>query len=132
MLKNVWDLPIYGGEFAAVVVESADDADAVCDFLREFVNPEERYIDEAYNRISQEAENGGECFYHYGKKHFAVVLYPATDEAEAMNVFAHEIWHMVDHIADMCAVTCEEAKAYLCGYLSKTIYQFLRVNETKQ
>ncbi len=47
------------------------------------------------------------------------------------NTLAHEIYHAVVRITEDREVTDEEAQAWLCGYLTDAIYNFLEKKELK-
>lgn len=53
------------------------------------------------------------------------------DDAIAHSFIAHEILHIVERITRDRGIRDEESRAYLCGYITKLVYQYLAKKKVK-
>ena len=53
------------------------------------------------------------------------------DDAVAHSFIAHEIFHIVEKITKDRGIRDEESRAYLCGYITKMVYDYLKKRRIK-
>lgn len=77
--------------------------------------------------VSFKGEAGGLAFSWTHHEYFILI----SENALRHSYIAHEILHTVEKISKDRGIKDEEAKAYLCGYITRLIYEFLSSKKRK-
>jgi hypothetical protein len=109
--RTIFQVPIY--DVTVVVVLTRDIPDS---YKREFG------IEIEDSRMA--------CLGYHGRK-FGIFLEPAA--ARRLEIVAHEIFHLTHRILEKCSMNFDESHhemgAYLCEYLTKKIFQTLKITQ---
>lgn len=62
----------------------------------------------------------------YNTKFYYIII---NEKYLTYNTISHEIYHIVEDIASNRGVVENESKAWLCGFISEKIYNFLKKNQ---
>lgn len=93
-------------------------------------------IQKEFNRISRRKKDlnvyfsgdaGGLAFPYYIHEYYILL----RDDCVAHSYISHEILHTVERITRDRGIRDEEARAYLCGHITKVVYQYLDEQKIK-
>ena len=119
--ETIIDIPIY--DYALHIINLTNvKADKAKNYLETEKLPQD-IIDEIVENINLESYNGALTVHSSYTHDVYIFIYPHKEELKYKSTINHELFHVVCQIGNTVDID-EEARAYLCGYLTKQFYEF--------
>lgn len=121
MIHGRVDIGIYGWKVYLYIFENPADV-AIYKKLAKYKTGDQSDTDEVLNEISKGYNDGG-ITVSYNNRTTHILIHPSKNELKMLNIILHEKRHAEDFIFQYLNINCNEAKAYLSGFLGEELFK---------